>query len=585
MEEAKALTKLALIASKPSKTNFKQYFEGLEFDYYTLSSNPNLKKILKADVDIDIEVGLYDYIILVGAEPVRHFLGAGKSVMDYTGTLLEDKFIPCINPAMLMFKPEVTKDWEKSLAEIKAIAAGTSTKLRANTADIRGIQDYDEALAYVQYCIDAPSKYVAIDSETGGLYPRKGGVLGVSLSCAKNEGAYIDAEIIDEFLEIKFQELFDKKIMVFHNAKFDIAFFKYHFGWTFPRFEDTMLLHYCLDENPGTHGLKQLAVKYTEYGDYEAPLHEFIADYRKRHGILKDAFTWDVIPFETMWPYAATDSLVTYLLFIQFKAAVVKNPQLNSVYNDILIPGVKFVIKMEDNGVPFDRDRIAQGRKIMQYQIDEAEKELMQVPEIRTFIADNGSFNPNSPQQLRKLLFDYLKLTPTGKRTGTGALSTDAEVLTELAEQSEIPARILQIRKAGKIKNTYLDKIQTQLDRDSRLRTGFNIHGTTSGRLSSSGTLNMQQLPRDNPAVKGAIKARPGYKIVSLDLTTAEVYCAAVLSGDKALQSVFTSGEDFHSTIAKMVFNLPCPVGEVKTKHKLLRQAAKAIKLVASKSL
>jgi DNA polymerase I-like protein with 3'-5' exonuclease and polymerase domains len=185
-------------------------------------------------------------------------------------------------------------------------------------------------------------------------------------------------------------------------------------------------------------------------------------------------------------------------------------------------------------------------------------------------------FNPNSVQQLRKLLFDFCGLQPTGKKTGTGADSPDADVLEALSEVSPIPKLILDIRKKSKIKNTYLDKIIPQLDRDSRLRTGFNLHSTTSGRLSSSGKLNMQQLPRDNPAVKGCIKARPGYKIISMDLTTAEVYVAAVLSGDKKLMDVFRSGKDFHSSIAKMVFNLDCEVEEVKEKYPLLRQGAKS---------
>jgi DNA polymerase I-like protein with 3'-5' exonuclease and polymerase domains len=146
-----------------------------------------------------------------------------------------------------------------------------------------------------------------------------------------------------------------------------------------------------------------------------------------------------------------------------------------------------------------------------------------------------------------------------------------------LSEQHHVPKLILNIRQKSKIKNTYLDKIIPQLDRDQRLRTNFNIHGTTSGRLSSSGKLNLQQLPRDNSAVKGSIKATPGHKIVSVDLTTAEVYVAAVLSNDKELMGVFKSGGDFHSTIAKKVFNLECSVDEVKKLHPLLRQAAKAI--------
>ena len=172
----------------------------------------------------------------------------------------------------------------------------------------------------------------------------------------------------------------------------------------------------------------------------------------------------------------------------------------------------------------------------MQTDIDNAISTLYENDKIRRFEELNGkSFNPNSTVQLRSLLFDYLGLKPTGKKTGTGADSTDAEVLKELSTQSPVPQLILDIRQKSKIKNTYLDKIIPQLDRDSHLRTGFNLHGTTSGRLSSSGKLNMQQLPRDNPTVKGCIKAPRGHKIVAMDLTTAEVYVAAVLAKDEAL--------------------------------------------------
>ena len=87
----------------------------------------------------------------------------------------------------------------------------------------------------------------------------------------------------------------------------------------------------------------------------------------------------------------------------------------------------------------------------------------------------------------------------------------------------------------------------------------------------------MQQLPRDNPTVKGCIKAREGYKIVAMDLTTAEVYCAAVLADDKNLQKVFRDGGNFHSTIAKQVFRLPCEVDDVAEFYGDKRQQAKAV--------
>jgi DNA polymerase I-like protein with 3'-5' exonuclease and polymerase domains len=133
------------------------------------------------------------------------------------------------------------------------------------------------------------------------------------------------------------------------------------------------------------------------------------------------------------------------------------------------------------------------------------------------------------------------------------------------------------VRQLGKIQSSYVSKILPELDRDGRIRTNFNLIFTTSGRLSSSGKFNAQQIPRDDPIIKGCIRAPDGYKIVSQDLATAEMYYAAVLSGDTNLQQVFSSGGDFHSTIAKMVFDLPCPVEDVKKLFGSMRQSAKAI--------
>jgi DNA polymerase I-like protein with 3'-5' exonuclease and polymerase domains len=168
-------------------------------------------------------------------------------------------------------------------------------------------------------------------------------------------------------------------------------------------------------------------------------------------------------------------------------------------------------------------------------------------------------------------------LEHTGKKTATGAISTDAEVLEELSELHGLPKAILNVRKLGKMKNTYISKILPELDKDDRIRTNFNLIFTTSGRLSSSGKFNAQQLPRDDSIVKSCIMAPKGYKIVSQDLATAESYYAAVLSGDKNLQQVFISKGDFHSTIAKSVFDLDCSVEDVKKLFPGLRQSSKAI--------
>jgi len=567
---------IAIVETKPSRNDYVDLFENsFEFDQFQLCSNPSVKRVLKRDVDIEFNPDDYDWVILVGSEPLKFYTKEG-SITEYSGRIVDDKFLPIINPAMLAFKPEAKKTWEESRDNIFKYM--NNELKQEKLENIYGITESADLYVFLTRALEHENDFIALDSETSALYPRDGHMLGISISYEPEHGAYIDCNCIDEKAEELLQLIFDKKRVVFHNAKFDIAFFEYHFGFKFPRFEDTMLMHYMLDEQPGTHGLKQLTLKHTPYGDYEKPMYQWIEDYRKRTGILKDSFSWDMIPFDIMKDYAAMDAVCTFLLFQKFEAALVKNEKMYSVYRDILIEGCRFLIDAQDYGVPFNKDRLMKSTALMQKEIDEAVEKLYTYPAVKMFEDAQGKdFNPNSTVQLRGLLFDFLQLTPTGKKTGTGANSTDAEVLGKLAEVHEIPKLVLDIRQKVKIKSTYLDKIYPQLDRDSRLRTNFNLHGTTSGRLSSSGKMNMQQIPRDNPIVKGCIKAKEGNKIVAMDLTTAEVYCAAVLANDKALMKVFQDGGNFHSQIAKLVFNLPGTVEEVTELYSTERQMAKAV--------
>ncbi len=570
------MAKVALIETKPTSTNFDRYFE-FEFERFALCSDSSVAKVLKKDVDLDLNPDEYDWLILVGAEAFKQYTRK-TSVTEYNGKIIDEKFLALINPAIIKFKPEAKKSFEEAIESISKYVSGELKIEKLSEDKCYGIQDKETAIAFIQKAIDHPLPYVALDSETSALYCRDGYMLGFSLSYEPDHGIYCDADVIDEDVEAKMQELFNKKTVVFHNAKFDLQWFIYHFNFEFPNFEDTMLMHYMFDENPGTHGLKQLAMKHTPFGDYEKPLEDWSAEYRRSHGILKESFSYDLIPFDIMKDYAAMDTVVTFALYQKMRPAIEKNKKLLWVYENILLEGCNFLRQVENNGVPFDRERLEFAQGVMQEDITQAVAELYEFPEVRQFEKAQGKdFNPNSTVQLRSLLFDYINLTPTGKKTGTGAHSTDAEVLGQLADDHAVPKHILEIRQKNKIKTTYLDKIIPNLDRDSRLRTGFNLHSTTSGRLSSSGKLNMQQLPRDNPTVKGCIKAKEGHKIVSMDLTTAEVYVAAVLAKDVGLQQVFKDGGNFHSSIAKQVFNLPCDVAQVDELYGDKRQQAKAV--------
>ena len=569
------MKKIAVVDKAPGKTNYSKYFD-FEFDLHHMSSVP-VQKLLKKDVDLDRTVlDGYDLVILVGSEAAKEYAKV-TSVTNYAGHLIDDKWVCITNPAMLIFKPEGKPDFERALSKIMEYISGNNTSSTVS-GDFKGINDSDEALEFLQEVLDNNPDIVAVDTETTALYPRDGYVLGISISYKPKHGRYILCDILDErHLEL-LQKIFNKKV-VFHNMKFDYKMIKYHLALDFDRkkVHDTMVMHYVLDETD-SHGLKQLALKYTDYGDYDKDLDDFKTNYCRTQGILQENFTYDLIPFDIISKYAAIDTAVTLELYQKFQPIVYNNPKLTWVYENLMVRGTLFLMDMEEVGIPIDRQRIEQAGVYLETEIQEAKEKVYGFPEVKNFEHDSGViFNPNSVQQLRKVLFDYADLTPTGKLTKTGALSTDAEVLEELSEEHPLPASILKVRQLGKIQSSYVNKILPELDRDGRIRTNFNNSFTSSGRLSSSGKFNAQQIPRDNPLIKACIKAPSGYKIVSQDLTTAEMYYAAVLSGDRNLQSVFSSGGDFHSTIAKMVFALPCPVEDVKKLYGAMRQSAKAI--------
>ena len=337
---------VALIETKRSNTNFKtELFDSeIEFDQFQLCSDPNIKKVLKRDVDIDFNPDEYEWIILVGSDALKYYTPI-NSITEYSGKVVADKFLPIINPSMLAFKPEAKPTWEASKRNILDYISGDLTETVIRPEQVLGIDDTEIANEWICRCINSRPAYIGLDSETGGLYPRDGHVLGISISYERDYGVYINTECFDERTEALLQTLFNQTKVIFHNAKFDIAFFEYHFNWNFPDFEDTMLLHYLIDENPGTHGLKQLAMKWTPYGDYEQPMYEWIKDYCKRTGTLRNQFTWDTIPFDVMSEYAAMDAVVTLLVYEKV-VKVKKNKRLEKVYNDILIPGTRFLLEL-----------------------------------------------------------------------------------------------------------------------------------------------------------------------------------------------------------------------------------------------
>lgn len=541
--------KIAIVQKCPSNLNYKKLYQLNEVDVYNLSDT-KVSRLLKRDVTLNIGVTFipedYDYVILVGSEALKMFTKA-TAVTDYTGRVApskvegDTKFIASISPAMLTFKPELKPVFTETVNNIHKVIS--KQEIEEKDGEYEYFTEAAPVVSYFTKLLNSEEvQVIALDSETTALACRDGYMLGISVSHKIRQGIYIDADAMDTECADLLQQLVDSKRVVFHNAKFDMHFFKYHLGTEFEGrdIHDTMIIHYLLDERQGTHGLKSLTMRYGTLGDYDRELDEFKREYCATHKIPQGSFTYDLIPWDIIKIYAAKDTDATLELYYKFYPILTKNQKLLNCYYDLMLPALHFLTRMEDRGVPISRDRLIYAKTLLTRELEELREELYTYDVVHDLERTNGKeFNPASRIQLRSLLFDHLGLEPTGKLTATGAISTDAEVLGELAEKYPIPKIILDTRKKSKLKNTYIDKLLPVIDLDNRVRTGFNLTTTTSGRLSSSGKFNMQQLPRDNPIIKGCVKAPLGYKIVASDLTTAEVYYAAVLSGDKVLQQVF----------------------------------------------
>lgn len=530
--------KILVVEKMPARVNHKMEFkelvnEGFEVDVQCMTEE-RVKTLRKADITIDPEIiHEYDHVILVGADPLKMF-SASKGISDITGTQVVAKDIggkthpsvfAIVSFAMRHFRPDVVPILEKSVEGITHVILNGPVK--KTDYKIKPITTESEALEWMEYC--TTTTLLALDSETSALYPRDGRILGISMSPTKDEGVYIAAEALTDTVLVMLQTLVDdpKRDIVFHNAKFDLKWFTYHLGTCFEkcfeekRMHDSMVLHYVLDERRGTHGLKQLAIKYTDLGDYDRDLDEFRKEYCSAHKMKQADFSYELIPFETMWEYGSKDTIATYQLYEKFKPIVYANPRLRSLYENILMPGTRFLNRMEERGVPISLERLEKCKHMLYSKIQALRDELFTRPETQEFIRLRGAEpNFNSPVQLRVFLYDICKIPPYEKYTDTGALSTDAEVLAKLGEEYDIAKLILEGRRMQKILNTYIIKMIDNVDRDGRLRTGFGLHTTTSGRLSSSGKLNLQQLPASEPSVKGCIVAPSGYKVVAVDKHT-----------------------------------------------------------------
>jgi len=557
-------------AERDAKKIIDKYLKNVEYDVKFLSSGTK-EKILKKDVDLDLkELDAYKIICPIGADALKYAAGM-TGIQKYNGMFVEKKYLPIMHPNICIIKPQLEDDIKRAFAQIPKILSGEDFGKIAEK-DYCFIETEDQFNKYKAQ-IEAANPIVA-DIETTSVSPFTGVILGIAISTKEHQGLYISADLVQKHKQW-FHDIFKSKKVIFHNAKFDMGYMEYEYGFEFPDYEDTMLLHYCLEEAVGTHGLKPLALRFTDLGDYDKELDEYKKTWARQNKVKLADFNYGMLPSDILGPYACKDGDATFQLYNKFKPIVEKSAEFTKLYREILLPGTYTLKKLERNGGPVDVEFVDWLSNQYKIDVEECLEEISCNEAVLRFERiHQKSFNPNSTAQLRELFFNILNIKPT-KKTETGAWSVDKEVLKEMGHP--LSEAVLELREKSKMAGTYILNIKNGVDFDGRLRSGFNIHGTTSGRLSSSGNLNYQNIPRDNKDIKKLFRARPGYRIVQCDLGTAEVYYAAVLAGDKFLMQAFIDKLDFHSYVAKQMFNLTCEVHEVKKLFPNERQWAKAI--------
>jgi DNA polymerase-1 len=232
-------------------------------------------------------------------------------------------------------------------------------------------------------------------------------------------------------------------------------------------------------------------------------------------------------------------------------AAQLRERSMERLFYEIEMPLVRVLARMERRGVRLDTVALAQ----MSRELDARLALLMD----EIYALAGGPFNIASPPQLREVLFDRLGLSRKGVRHGKTGLSTDVDVLTRLAAEHPLPAKILEYRNLAKLKSTYVDALLAAVDPGTgRLHTSFNQTVTATGRLSSSEP-NLQNIPgrgEEGHRIRAAFIGDEGNMILAADYSQIELRILAHVSEDPMLMAAFAAGDDIHARTAAEIFRV-----------------------------
>ena len=434
------------------------------------------------------------------------------------------------------------------------------------------VRDYETILTYAE--LDKwlknlkESGIFALDTETTDIDYMKADLVGISFCCEIGKAAYVPLthkyenspeQLSRDEVLLRLGKLLENPeiTIVGQNIKYDLSVLAKFGLEVSAKIEDTMLQAYVLNSVASRHNMDDLASKY---------LNITTTSFEDIAGKGAKQITFDSVDIKTASDYASEDADITFRLYQYFTNKLQAEPKLKVIYEEVELPLVRNLSKLERKGVLIDEKLLMEQSLALKDKIDELEK--------KAFVLAGEQFNLGSPKQLIKILYENLGL-PVLKKTPKGQPSTAESALQELAYSYPLPKLIIEYRALSKLKSTYTDQLPRQIFQGTgRVHTSYHQAVTATGRLSSSNP-NLQNIPirsEEGRQIRKAFTAKKNCKIIAADYSQIELRIMAHLSEDLGLISAFKNGLDIHKTTASEIFQLP--VDDVTGEH---RRKAKAI--------
>jgi DNA polymerase-1 len=362
-----------------------------------------------------------------------------------------------------------------------------------------------------------PGTLIALDIESAGDIDEDTFAAGRILSIALWNGKFgvvIPEELAetDKAAEL-IKRLCDTCTVICHNGTFDMPYLSKRLGIRVYHHEDTLLMHFVLDNLAGEHGLKPLARRWLRAEDWDSDAKSY----------LKGGAYFENIPREKLYEYNLMDVVWTHKLYEYF-LPMLKNSGKYDYYR-YRMQVTRVLNDVQMNGVAVSLDALDELEKKYQEQCD---KSLVTLREHA-----GGDFNPQSPKQIK----DYF----TSK--GVSSPSFDSDHLKKLrreGKETEFIDALLAYRYAAKVIGSFITNVRRKVGEDGRIHPYYLPHGAKTGRLSAKGPA-IQTMGRDS-GIKRALVAAPGCKIISCDYSQAELRTVAELADDKAMIAAFQPG-------------------------------------------